>query len=72
MTDRELAVYEFIICWKLTHDGDMPTYRQILQSFDPPLSLSMVFYYLHKLRRNKLLVRIDGVWCTTQGAWSIP
>jgi SOS-response transcriptional repressor LexA len=74
LTDRQLAVYGFIVRFKLHHDGCAPKIREIMDGLDIP-STSSVAYTLRRLEDAGLIRlhenqprRIEVVG----GVWSAP
>ena len=61
-------MYQFILQWKRAHDGAPPSYRRMAAQFDPPLSLSIVYYHIQHLIGMGLLKKVDGDLCTN-GEW---
>jgi len=49
-------VYDFIVDYKRSHDGNSPTFREIMQDCNIT-STSMVLYYLKKLEKKGLVRR---------------
>lgn len=65
---RRARIYQLFLDWKRAHDGAPPSYRQIAEQFDPPLSLSMVYYHVRRLIEQGLLEWRDGALCSN-GEW---
>jgi SOS-response transcriptional repressor LexA len=49
-------IYDFIVSFKQTHDGNSPSFRDI-QTGCGISTTSMVFYYLNKLEKRGLIRR---------------
>lgn len=49
-------VYDFIVAYKKSHDGNSPTFREIMEDCEV-LSTSTVVYYLDKLGKRGLIRR---------------
>lgn len=64
-------IYDYIVAYKKTHDGNAPTYRQIQMKCDVS-STSMVSFYLDELQVKQLIRRLDnGRIAVIGGRWSI-
>ena len=50
------AIYEFIVQFKIDHDGNSPTYREIMAAIGISSS-STVAYYLNQLEEAGLIIR---------------
>ena len=65
-----VAMYEFIVEYKTEHDGNSPTYREILDGMGI-YSLNTVHMYIHGMIDAGLLEVIDRKLCVKGGAWNL-
>lgn len=74
MTPRMEAVFEFIIAFKKSHDGNSPTVREIAEGCGIS-STSVVTYYLGRLEEEGRITRPDlGTACSIEvpgGRWML-
>lgn len=64
-----VKIFEFIVSYKETHDGNTPTYREMLDGVDGVSSLATIHNYLHKMIKSGLINLVDGKICLDEGTW---
>ena len=71
----EQAVYEFLVAFKIEHDGNTPTRREIMEACGIT-STSVVNYYLDRLERKGLIEQprngASRMIVVTGGCWQAP
>jgi SOS-response transcriptional repressor LexA len=55
MSNRAEAIFDFIIGYKMAHDGNSPSFRQISEALG--FSLSIIDRYLNELEETGLILR---------------
>jgi SOS-response transcriptional repressor LexA len=74
--EKHYKVYDFIVSYKRRHDGNSPTFREIMEGCGIS-STSMVVFYLNKLELRRLIRRPEpeiGNWYASKievvgGCW---
>jgi hypothetical protein len=61
-------LFEFIISYKESHDGNSPTYREMCAGIGVS-STNSIFQYIRKMEKHGLIEVIDGKLCLTEGLW---
>ena len=62
-------LFEFIISYKESHDGNSPTYREMVDGIGVH-STNTIFQYIRKMEKYGLIKMVDGKMCLTEGKWS--
>jgi hypothetical protein len=65
-----VAMYQFIVDYKSSHDGNSPTYREIQDGLGVN-SLNTVHMYIHGMIDAGLLTIINRKMCVRDGAWTL-
>ena len=69
--DIALVIYEFVIKYKRSHDGNSTRYREIMDGLGIK-SLNTVHSYIHGMVNAGILTVKDRKLCTTDGWWDHP
>jgi hypothetical protein len=64
-----MVMYEFIVEYKHSHDGNSPTYQEIADGLGVK-SLNTIFAYIHGMVDAGILIIKDRKLCTTDGWWN--
>ena len=64
-----LEIFEFIVEYKKEHDGNSPTYHEIVAGTSI-LSTNTAWYYVQKLLKVGLMKMVDGKLCAAGGEWN--
>lgn len=62
-------LFEFIISYKESHDGNTPTYREMCQGIGVS-STNTIFQYIKKMEKEGLILVVDGKLCLPGGKWN--
>lgn len=68
---RAVEIYDFIVSYKMEHDGNSPSYREIANGCGLA-STNSVHAYVHALIDSGDLEQKNGKLCTTDGQWFLP
>ena len=66
-----MVMYEFIIKYKTSHDGNSPTYQEIADGLGIK-SLNTIYEYVHGMVNAGMLEFRDRKLCTVDGWWDHP
>ena len=70
---RRQAIYDFIVSFKMAHDGNGPTMRQVAEAipnpYGKPPSTSVISFHLKKLEEDGRIVRGEGGIEIVGGRW---
>lgn len=62
-----VPLFEFIIQYKETHDGNSPTYREMRDGIG--VSIGTIHRYIHRMIGVGLISMVDGKMCLREGTW---
>jgi SOS-response transcriptional repressor LexA len=62
-------LFEFIISYKESHDGNSPTYREMVDGIGVS-STNTIFQYIRKMEKHGLIKMVDGKMCLAEGSWN--
>ena len=62
-------LFQFIIEYKESHDGNSPTYREMVKGIDVS-STNTIFKYIRAMEKSGLLKVVDGKLCLRGGSWN--
>ena len=63
-----LEIFSFIVEYKQAHDGNSPTYTEIVENTSIN-STNTAWYYVQKLLKVGLMTMKDGKLCLAGGNW---